>query len=133
MKKIMYVLAMFLLLNGCSDASTNVVYDAKQTKEVQLVENELDNYPDVMAYTSVLDDSNVIVAIDIPRLKRFNKEKIENKMKKYLEEKFPGKEILVTADIKIKWEVAEIIDKQLQGKELDRAIENIKSLSKEET
>ena len=133
MKKTVYVLVMFLLLTGCSDASKNVVYDAKQTKDAQEVENELDNYSDVMAYTSVLEGNDVIVSVDIQRLKRFNKEKIENKVKKYLEEKLPGKEIIVTADIKIKWELAKIIDHQLQGDELNQAIEKIKSLSKEET
>ncbi|WP_313891494.1 YhcN/YlaJ family sporulation lipoprotein [Psychrobacillus sp.] len=133
MKKKLYVLVMFLLLTGCSDASKDTVYDAKQTKEAQEVESELDNYSDVMAYTSVLEGNDVIVSIDIQRLKRFNKEKIENKVKKYLEEKLPGKEIIVTADIKIKWELAKIIDHQLQGEELNQAIENIKSLSKEET
>jgi metal-sulfur cluster biosynthetic enzyme len=130
MKKKMYVPLIFLLLTGCSNEVVHVVYPANDS---QLLKQELDQDEKVKGFRSVEDDKNILVAIDIKRMSRFKKEKIEKEITKQLEKKFPDKEVLVTADLKIKWEIEKIIEQKMKADKLTESIEKIKSLSKEET
>lgn len=134
MKKISYILLLFLLLTACSNEKVHVVYPSNNTAELEHeLEIEINEQESVKGFKSVVDNNDLLVAIDIKRMSRFNKEKIENKVTKELEKKFPGKIVLVTADLKIKWEIEKIIEKNLKTKKLRESIEQIKLLSKEET
>ncbi|WP_144509475.1 YhcN/YlaJ family sporulation lipoprotein [Bacillus sp. FJAT-22090] len=130
MKKILCVCLMLLLLTGCSSEREEAIYPEVDTQPLQQILNKQDT---INGYKSVVNENDVLIAIDIKRMKRFKKEKIEKKIKKQLEEKLPNKEILVSGDLKIRWELEEIIDKKLKTKELTKKIEEIKLLSKEET
>ena len=87
----------------------------------------------IHGYKGVINEEDILVAIYINRFDRFNKTKIEEKITKQIEKKFPEKKVLVTGDQKIIWEVESIIDKKLKEEDLRKSIEKIKSLSKEET
>jgi Sporulation lipoprotein YhcN/YlaJ (Spore_YhcN_YlaJ) len=130
MKKIMYVSLVVLLLTACSNEREEAIYPAEEAPQLEQILNKQDT---INGYRSVLNEEDILVAIDIKRMKRFNKEKIEENLKKQLEETFPDKEILVTGDLKLRWELEKVMDKQLKTEELSQKIEQIKSLSKEET
>ena len=66
-------------------------------------------------------------------MKRFSKAKIEENIKKELEKEYPDKNVIVIDDLKIKWEIEKIIEKEHESKELTKSIEKILALSKEET
>ena len=129
MRKIVYILLLSLLLTACS-SSKDQVYSDRDTSKLEQVLKEQDK---IAGYQSVIDNNDVVVAIDIPRFKSFQKVKIEKKKKKAIEEEFPDKEVIVTGDIKIKWEIEKIVDKKKKNDELKKSISDIKSLSKEET
>ena len=129
MRKIVYILLLSLLLTACS-SSKDQVYSDRDTSKLEQVLKEQDK---IAGYQSVIDNNDVVVAIDIPRFKRFQKVKIEDEVKKAIEKEFPDKEVIVTGDIKIKWEIEKIVDKKKKNDELKKSINDIKSLSKEET
>ncbi|TQR20205.1 YhcN/YlaJ family sporulation lipoprotein [Psychrobacillus vulpis] len=129
MKNAIYIL-LLCFLTACSNEVNEAIYPENDSSEIKQV---LNNYDSVKGYSSVTDKNDVLVAIDIRRMSRFNKEKIEKKISKKLEEKFPDKEVLVTSDLKIRWEVEKIIEQSMQEDEMTKSIKKIKSLSKEET
>lgn len=129
MLKIVYVLLFALLLSACSNPKDQVYSDRDTTKLEQVLKKQ----DKITGYQSVLDNNDVVVAIDIPRFKRFQKVKIEDEVKKAIEKEFPDKEVIVTGDIKIKWEIEKIVDKKKVNDDLKKSISDIKSLSKEET
>lgn len=130
MRKIVLSFISVLLLTACANNANQEIYPKKDVPEIEHVLNENKS---IIGYKSVTDKNDVIVAIDIRRMSRFNKEKIEKKIKKQLEEKFPDKDVLVTGDLKIKWEIENIIKEQMQTDKLKKSIDQIKSLSKEAT
>lgn len=130
MKKIVYVFLLLLLLTACSNETARVVYPDTAPDEL---EQELKQHKAVKGFKSVSDENDIVVAIEIKRLSRFNKEKIEKKITKQLEKTYPDKSVLVTSDLKVKWEVEKIIKDKKKEKKLTKSIKNIKSLSKEET
>ena len=129
MRKIVYILLLSLLLTACSSPKDQV-YSDRDTSKLEQVLKEQDK---IAGYQSVIDNNDVVVAIDIPRFKRFQKVKIEDEVKKAIEKEFPDKEVIVTGDIKIKWEIEKIVEKKKKNDELKKSINDIKSLSKEET
>ncbi len=129
MKKLMFVILALLLLTGCSEVENRVYSEADQTG-LEKILNERD---DITGYTSVMNKDDILVAIEVGTFKRFQKTKIESKLKKEIEKEYPGKEVLVTGDMKIRWEIEKIVDKKQKNEELTDSIEKIKSLSKEET
>lgn len=130
MKKMICVSLVLLLLTACSNEKDEAIYPEVDTQQLQQILNKQDT---INGYKTVVSEKDVLIAIDIKRMKRFKKEKIEKKIKKQIEEKLPDKEIIVTGDLKIRWELEKIMDKKLKENELTKKIEEIKSLSKEET
>lgn len=130
MKKIMFIVPVLLLLTACSNEREAAIYPAVDSSGLEQILNKQDT---INGYTSISNEEDILVAIDIKRMKRFNKEKIEKNLKKKIEEKFPDKEILVSGDLKLRWEIEKVIDEQLESEKLTKTIEEIKSLSKEET
>lgn len=130
MKKIIYVFLVLLLLTACSNERDEAIYPVVDSQGLEQILNKQDT---INGYTSISNEEDILVAIDIKRMKRFNKEKIEENLKKEIEEKFPDKEILVSGDLKLRWEIEKVIDEQLESEKLTKTIEEIKSLSKEET
>lgn len=130
MKKIVWWSIPFVLLTACSNNVVQEIYPENDVPEIKQVLNENKS---INGYKSITDKNDVIVAIDIRRMSRFSTNKIEKKIKKQLEEKFPQKDVLVTGDLKIRWEVEKIIKESMQTDNLKKSIDQIKSLSKEAT
>ncbi|WP_391208177.1 hypothetical protein [Psychrobacillus sp. L4] len=130
MRKVVLFFISVLLLTACSN---NVKQEIYPSNDVPEIEHVLDGNKSIIGYKSVAGENDIIVAIDIRRMSRFKTEKIEKKIKKQLEEKFPDKDVLVTGDLKIKWEIEKIIKERMQTDKLKKSIDQIKSLSKEAT
>lgn len=130
MKKSIFVLLSILLLSACSSENEKVIFPTDNATSLEPV---LAKQQSIHGYKSVMNKEDIVVAINIDRFDRFHKVKIEKKITKQLEKQFPDKQVLVTGDQKIIWEVETIIEKKLKEEDLKKSIEKIKSLSKEET
>ena len=130
MKKSVIVFLMVLLLGACSNENEKVIFPADNSTSLKPIMQKQDS---IHGYKGVMNEEDILVAIQINRFDRFNKTKIENKITKQIEKQFPDKRVLVTADQKIMWEVETIIEKDQKEEDLKKSIEKIKSLSKEET
>lgn len=130
MKKSVIVFLMVLLLGACSSEQEKVIFPTDNSTSLKPIMQKQDS---IHGYKGVINEEDILVAIYINRFDRFNKTKIEEKITKQIEKKFPEKKVLVTGDQKIIWEVESIIDKKLKEEDLRKSIEKIKSLSKEET
>ncbi len=130
MKKSLIVFLMVLLLGACSSEKEKVIFPSDNSASLKPIMQKQDT---IYGYKSVINEEDILVAININRFDRFNKAKIEKKITKQIEKEFPEKKVLVTGDLKLMWEVETIIEKKLKQKELKKSIEKIKSLSKEET
>ncbi|WP_277586407.1 YhcN/YlaJ family sporulation lipoprotein [Psychrobacillus antarcticus] len=130
MKKSIIVFLMLLLLGACSNEKEKVIFPADNSASLKPIMQKQET---IHGYKSVINEENILVAININRFARFNKTKIEEKITKQIEKQFPERQVLVTGDQKIMWEVESIIDKKLKEEDLKKSIEKIKSLSKEET
>ena len=129
MKKLVFVICALLFLTGCSEVENRIYSETDQT-ELEQILNKRD---DITGYTSVMNKDDILVAIEVGTFKRFQKTKIESKIKKAIEKEYPDKEVVVTGDMKIRWEIEKIVDKKQKNEELTESMEKIKSLSKEET
>jgi len=129
MKNKWIVILLFLTLGACSDASERSVYPSQDVE----LEKVLDEQDSIIGYKSLMDDNTLLVSIEIPTMKRFSKVKIEENIKKELENQYPNKEVIVIDDLKVRWEIEKIIEKEQESKELTKSIEKILALSKEET
>ena len=121
---------MVLLLGACSNEKEKVIFPADNSTSLKPIMQKQES---IHGYKSVINEEDILVAININRFDRFHKAKIEEKITKQIEKQFPEKKVLVTGDQKIMWEVESIIDKKLKEEDLKKSIEKIKSLSKEET
>jgi len=130
MKKSLIVFLMVLLLGACSSEKEKVIFPSDNSSSLKPIMQKQDT---IYGYKSVINEEDILVAININRFDRFNKAKIEKKITKQIEKQFPEKKVLVTGDQKLMWEVETIIEKKLKQKELKKSIEKIKLLSKEET
>ena len=112
MKKIMGRFSCITPINVLVRMHKNeVIYPEADSGQLEQILNKQNT---INGYKSVLNKDDILVAIDINRMKRFNKEKIEKKLTKEIEEKFPDKKILVSGDLKIRWELEKVIEKQLE-------------------
>ena len=130
MKKSVIVFLMVILLGACSSEKEMVMYPVENAESLKPIMQKQES---IHGYKGVINAKDVVVAININRFDRFHKVKIEKKITKQIEKQFPDKQVLVTGDQKILWEVETIIEKNLKEEDLKKSIEKIKSLSKEET
>lgn len=106
------------------DGSESAIKDATQFDEIR-------------AAVAVNTKDELMVALQVKQFDRFQKKSIEKKVKKYLESKSKSKEVIVSSDKKIFWEIEKLQEKIKRGSisqtELDKQFQSIKKLSKEQT
>ncbi|MFJ7825175.1 hypothetical protein [Psychrobacillus sp. NPDC096623] len=130
MKKSIILFLLALSLGACSSAQEQVIFPSDNSTSLKPIMQKHDT---IHGYKSVINEEAIVVAISINRFDRFNKTKIEKKLTKQIEKAFPEKEVLVSGDQKVMWEVESIIEEKPKKEQLKKLIEKIKSLSKEET
>ena len=121
---------LILSLGACSSAQEQVIFPSDDSTSLKPIMQKHDT---IHGYKGVINEEAILVAISINRFDRFNKTKIEKKITKQIEKAFPEKEVLVSGDQKIMWEVESIIEQKQEDEALQKSIQKIKSLSKEET
>lgn len=104
---------------------------SNQAKEI------VSKYEEVAGVRAINYDNQLIVAIDVDHLDRFNLSEIEKELRKKINDSFSDMIVTVSTDQKIIIEL-EKLEKQIQAKsisekELKKKMNDIKKLSKEQT
>lgn len=106
--------------------------EAANTAKKMLSENE-----DITSVKAVNSKNDLIVAIEIHHLKRFNLQKIRKKVQKEMESKFSDLNVVVSSDKKIILELNKLEEKILSDsiskKALNNKIKKLVKLAKEQT
>ena len=111
-------------------------------KEINLdlsnrVKEFLSKEENISSVHAVNSNNLLVVAIDIPQMKRFNLQDIKNNIKKKLQKKFEASEVYVTTDQKIILELDQLEQKinqsSLTQKKLTKELKRIIKLMNEQT
>jgi len=86
------------LLSGCGEKEKFVIYGSSENeKDVESILKE-----DYVEKTTVIQyDDSMLVAVQIKPWEKWRKAKLEKKLQKKFDEKYPNKEVFVSADYKI--------------------------------
>lgn len=131
MRKLLILIVMAIVLAGCNgeqnkSASTNA--NKQLLNDVELLLKKHDNIKD---YSIVIAQPYIAVSIDVSPWQRYKKKKIADKVEKQLKEKFKNYKLIVSSDIKMKFELQKIHEKA--PVEQAKKLEKLKKLLKEET
>lgn len=111
-------------------------------KEINLdlsnsVKDFLSKEENISSVHAINSNNLLVVAIDIPQMKRFNLQDIKNNIKKKLQKKFEASEVYVTTDQKIILELDQLEQKinqsSLTQKKLTKELKRIIKLMNEQT
>ncbi|MDQ0174615.1 YhcN/YlaJ family sporulation lipoprotein [Bacillus chungangensis] len=113
----------------------------KKSKKHQVVgdkiERDIEEIPAIYDTAIVENEKRVIVAYKVRHLQRFNMRKIEKKLNKKLESRYPKKQFIVSSDYKIFLEAVRLKEALQSGeiskKEAEKRFKKIISLSSELT
>lgn len=119
------------LLSGCNEKEKFTVYGSPENeKEVEAILKE----HDFVEKTTVIQyDDSMLVAVQIKPWDKWKKAKLEKKLQKEFDEKYPNKDVLVSADYKIFYEANKIKKDKIEDNKLSDKIKELKELSKEES
>lgn len=119
------------LLSGCNEKEKFIVYGSPDNeKEVEAILKE----HDFVDKTTVIQyDDSMLVAVQIKPWDKWKKAKLEKKLQKEFDEKYPNKDVLVSADYKIFYEANKIKKDKIEDNKLSDKIKELKELSKEES
>lgn len=105
--------------------------DQTPSNQAEKVLQKKNHLKDIQA---VNDDKKILIAAQIPHNERFKIAKIEKKITKQAEKQFPGHEVTLSLDLKIRLEVKElkqqIKNKEVSRKEVTKEIDRLIKLSK---
>lgn len=132
--RLLLVLAVPILLTGCSNHPSLEFYHVNQDQnEVAKLKDILENEKSTNESLGVISDSELVVAVQVQPLLKFQKKKIEKRLKKKIKEDFPGYKVFVSSDLKIMWELEDLVEKDPNDKTFQKKLNKIKALAKEET
>jgi len=119
------------LLSGCGEKEKFIVYGSPENeKEVEAI---LKEQKFVDKTTVIQYDNSMLVAVQIKPWDKWKKTKLEKKLQKKFDEKYPNKDVFVSADYKIFYEANKIKREQVEDNKLKDKIKKLKNLAKEET
>lgn len=150
---ILFVIFSLLFLIGCSNDVKDTALEEinNQSPELmklstqgitdQRVSNQakqsLSEHPEVSQVRAVNIGDDLFVAVDIRQRDRFSLDKIDSKLRKQLIEQYPNMNVTLSTDQKFIIELEKLekkIDKKdIKNKTLEKRIDKLKKLSKEET
>jgi len=118
------------LLSGCGEKEKFVIYGSSENeKDVESILKE-----DYVDKTTVIQyDDSMLIAVQIKPWEKWRKAKLEKKLQKKFDEKYPNKEVFVSADYKIYYEANKIKKDKVENNILSDKITELKKLAKEET
>jgi len=118
------------LLSGCGEKEKFVIYGSSENeKDVESILKE-----DYVDKTTVIQyDDSMLIAVQIKPWEKWRKAKLEKKLQKKFDEKYPNKEVFVSADYKIYYEANKIKKDKVENNILSDKITELIKLAKEET
>ncbi|WP_052130313.1 YhcN/YlaJ family sporulation lipoprotein [Ureibacillus sinduriensis] len=133
MKKLVALFFVPLFLIGCSNEQT-IEISGVSTDEVKKVEIEdmIRNSKEVYSGTAIMVNNELLVAIQVKPWLGFKEQKVEKKLQKEIEEKYPDLDVLVSSDYKMHWETQKLLEEGDSTK-VTEEVKKLKSLAKEET
>ncbi|MDN4492308.1 hypothetical protein [Ureibacillus aquaedulcis] len=133
MKKLAVLFLGPLFLIGCSNEQTIEIsgVSADEEKRVE-IEDIIRNSEEVYSGTAIMVDKELLVAIQVKPWLGFKERKVEKRLQKEIEEKYPDLKVLVSSDYKMHWETQKLLDEE-DDKKLTKEVKKLKDLAKEET
>ena len=133
MRKALLGISLVLILTGCGDREKVMTYSkTDNTQHQQEVEKLFEKDSDIEQVNIVVIENEIFVAMQLKPLKKWNRQKIEDRWQKKLEKQYEGSTVNVSADFKMFWESTKLMEEKDQKKML-KEIQQLKKLSKEET
>jgi len=133
LKKLVALLLIPLFLIGCSNEQTVQVAGVSTDEEKRAeIENLIQNTKDVYTGTAIMVEDELLLAIQVKPWLGFKEQKVEKKLQKELEEKYPDLNVLVSSDYKMHWETQKLLDEK-DEKKVEDEVKFLKDLAKEET
>lgn len=132
MKKWAYIGSLILLLAGCNDQDEQfTTLQNDQDEKTQQIEQIVKEYSEVEHSYIVAIEDHILVAMQVKPWQRWNKQSIEEKVKKHMKEQFPSEEVTISTDFKLHWEAEKLLEEKDRQKQLKR-LEQLADLAKEE-
>lgn len=133
-KQVLLVMAVSILLTGCSNHPNLAFFHANQDQnEIAKLKEILEDEKATSESLGVFFDSELVVAVQVEPFSKFRKSKIEKRIKKEIKKDFPEHKVFVSSDLKIMWELKDLVEKDPSDKSLKKKLKEIKDLAKEET
>ncbi|WP_168193805.1 YhcN/YlaJ family sporulation lipoprotein [Lysinibacillus sp. SGAir0095] len=133
MKKLVLLCFIPLFLIGCSNEQTIQVSGVATDEEKRTeIEDLIRNMEDVYTGTAIMVEDEVLVAIQVKPWLGFKEQKVEKKLQKEIEEKYPDLNVVVSSDFKMHWETQKLLEEEDEKKVTDE-VKKLKDLAKEET
>lgn len=122
-----------LLLVGCTGKTEKfvVVDEYSSSEESTSLKDELKKEKYVERAVALFVDDELLVVVQVNPLQKWRKGKVEEKLQKKYEEKYPDYQVLVSSDYKIYLESIKLIEKE--DPDLVKKVKELKDLAKEET
>ena len=133
MKKLALLFLIPLFLIGCSNEQTIQVSGiATDDEEKAGIEDVIRSDKDVYMGTAIMVEDELLIAIQVKPWLGFKEQKVEKRLQKEIEEKYPDLNVLVSSDYKMHWETQKLLEEQDEKKVTDE-LKKLKELAKEET
>ena len=127
----LFLIPLFLI--GCSNEQTIQVSGiATDDEEKAGIEDVIRSDKDVYMGTAIMVEDELLIAIQVKPWLGFKEQKVEKRLQKEIEEKYPDLNVLVSSDYKMHWETQKLLEEQDEKKVTDE-LKKLKELAKEET
>lgn len=90
------------------------------------------NTEEVYTGTAIFVEDELLVAIQVKPWLGFKERKVEKRLQKEIEEKYPDLNVVVSTDYKMHWETQKLLEEEDQ-KKVSEKVDKLKKLAKEET
>jgi len=128
---VLFLIPLFLI--GCSNEQTIQVSGiATDDEEKAGIEDAIRSDKDVYMGTAIMVEDELLIAIQVKPWLGFKEQKVEKRLQKEIEEKYPDLNVLVSSDYKMHWETQKLLEEQDEKKVTDE-LKKLKELAKEET
>ncbi len=132
--RVMFGMVLIMILSGCSNDPNLSFFHAKQDEsEVEKLKTILQNEESTSESLGVFFDSQLVVAVQVEPFSRLQKSKIEKRIQKEIKKEFPDHKVFVSSDLKIMWELKDLVEQDPSDKTLKKKLKEIQALAKEET
>ncbi|MBD8035647.1 YhcN/YlaJ family sporulation lipoprotein [Solibacillus sp. A46] len=133
MRKALLGISLVLILTGCGDREKVMTYSkTDNTQHQHEVEKLFEKDSDIEQVNIVVIENEIFVAMQLKPLKKWNRQKIEDRWQKKLEKQYEGSTVNVSADFKMFWESSKLMEEKNQKKMMEE-LKHLKKLAKEET